>query len=116
MPAQPRKPAQKKPTAAVAARREVRGEGGAVEPLSVKFRGDTFDIPRDRLGSARVYMRQQHLRRFRTVESEVELLFEVLGQADSGRFIALCEPGDSIDGAATEFFAALNKASNVPNS
>jgi hypothetical protein len=118
MPAQPRKstPARK-PSAAVAARREVRAEKGAkAEPLTVKFRGSTFEIPRDRLGSARVFMRLQHLRRFPTVQAEVDVLFELLGQIDSARLIDLCGPGDDIENVYNEFMSAANKASNVPNS
>lgn len=121
MPAQPRKSAQprkaaKKATAAVRARREVRNEGGKVPPLSVKFRGETFEIPRDRLGSARVLLRIQHFRQELTVATSSKLLFDLLGSADSARFIDTCEIGDGLGAVAIEFLDALNKAGNVPNS
>lgn len=111
MPAQPRKS-----TAAVAARREVRAEKGKPAPLQVKFRGETFAIPRDRLGSARVFLLVKKLEKFNTVGDEVEVLFEILGQRDSARFIALMKPGDEINPAYAEFMAAVNKAASVPNS
>lgn len=117
MTATARKPAAKKTTAAVRARREVRAEKNpAAAPLSVQFRGATFDIPRDRLGSARVAMRLQRLRRYPTTDSAVDVLFELLGQVDSGRLIDLCEPGDDIAAVYLEFMQAADKAANVPNS
>jgi hypothetical protein len=106
----------KKATAAVRARREVRAEKNQPAPLKVPFRGTTFEIPRDRLGSARVLMRLQQLRRYPTVQAEVDVLFELLGQVDSARFIDLCGDGDDIETVYNEFMAAASKASNVPNS
>lgn len=113
----PRKTTARKPSAAVAARREVRAEKGTPATLQVKFRGESFDIPTDRLGSSRVYMRQKFLEQFGATNDAVSaLLFELLGQADSGRFINLCGPDDTLGGSAAEFIAALNKAGNTPNS
>lgn len=116
MPAQPRKAPAKKATAAVAARREVRAEKGKPKPLAVKFRGESFEIPIDRLGSARVYMRQKLLQSTPTAEHQVDLLFEILGGDQSARFIDSCGPGDTIFTVAREFFDAIKKAANVPNS
>lgn len=116
MPAQPRKSPARKPSAAVAARREVRSEKRTVKPIEVKFRGETFLILRDRLGSARVYMRQRLLHATPSVEHQVDLLFEVLGSDQSAKFIDTCKPGDTIFGVAAELFTAINKATNVPNS
>lgn len=117
MPTQPRKAPAKKATAAVRARREVRAEKNEVPPVTVPFRGSKFDIERDRLGSSRVFLRQQHMQTFGvTNEGLSAVLFEILGEADSGRFIELCQPGDSLLSAANEFMAALNKASNSGNS
>lgn len=118
MPTQTRKPAQKQAAAAaVRARREVRAEKVEVAPLEVPFRGQTFTIPRDRLGSARVFMRQKFIDQFGATGDAVSaLLFELLGKEDSARFIDLCGPGDTVSGPVTEFIAALNKAANVPNS
>lgn len=117
MPAQPRKTTARKPTAAVAARRQVRAENGKPAPLEVPFRGEKFEITLDHLGSARFYMRQKYLEQFGVnADGVVNMLFELLGKADSARFIALCGPGDTIFDAAAEFMTAVNKAGNVPNS
>lgn len=118
MPAQPRKATPRKASAAVAARREVRGEKNKpTATIAVKFRGAEFTLPVDRMGSSRVYMRQKYMQQFgATNEAVAGLLFELLGRVDSARFIELCGENDTIGAAATEFFAALNKASNVPNS
>jgi len=119
MPAQPRKATPRKaPAAAVSARREVRAEKGKTASVAVKFRGETFDIARDRLGSARIFLLQRKLGKpgFGTIADEVEILFELLGQVDSARFINLVQPGDQIEACYLEFVQALNKAANVPNS
>jgi hypothetical protein len=116
MPAATRKPAQKA-TAAVRARREVRAEKNPVPPVEVTFRGETFTIPRDRLGSSRVFLRQKHMEQFGVTSDGLSaVLFEILGQRDSARFIDLCGPDDALLEVSNEFMAALNKAVNVPNS
>jgi len=112
-----RKPPAKKATAAVRARREVRAEKNAVPPVKVTFRGAVFEIPRDRLGSSRVFMRQEHMRIFGiTSETLTALLFEILGSKDSARFIDLCGPGDRLLDVSNEFLEALKKAGNSGNS
>lgn len=113
---QPRKKPAKKTTAAVRARREVRAEKAKPKPLVIEFRKMTFDIPVDRLGSARLAMRMHMLERFPSEKSVADVLFEMLGQANSARLIDLCEPGDSIVAVFNEFMAAASKAANVPNS
>lgn len=110
------KPAAKKNTAAVRARREVRAEKNKPAPLTVTFRGGAFDIPVDRLGSARVWLRLQHLQKYPSEQAAIGVLFELLGPLDSARFIDLCQPGDGIAAVFNEFMATINKGANVPNS
>lgn len=115
MPAPARKPAAKKATAAVAARREVRAEKNKPTPLAVAFRGEKFAIPPDRLGA--YFMRGQYMAEFGADPAQVtKSLFRLLGQVDSARFLDLMREGDGIYDVAGEFALALNKAANVPNS
>lgn len=117
MPTPARKTPAKKTTAAVRGRREVRGENNAPTSYSIKVRGETFEVSRDRFGSSRVFMRIKLLERYNDLENSVKLLFDILGQKDSGRFVDIAsESGADLYQLSSEFFAALNKASNVPNS
>lgn len=108
-------PARKSTSAAVAARREVRGEKNKPVIIDVPFRGETFKIPLDRIGNGKVFLRQKAVEHFAGPDQICALLFDVLGPADSARWIALMEPGDEIFGQAGQFFSAMNKATNVPN-
>lgn len=105
----------KKATAAVAARREVRAEKTGAKPLAVTFRGQTFDIPVDRLGA--YFMRGQYMAEFGVDAEQIsKSMFRLLGQRDSARFLDLMVEGDGIYDVVVEFSKALNKAANVPNS
>lgn len=123
MPARPGSPSVRKPaattvepapvekpeadTAAVdAAIAEATGKDNV---FTVEFRGQKFDIDRDVLNSARFLMALARGR-------DHELMFEILGDKDSGRFIALCKRGESLPPIASEFFAAINKAAGLGNS
>lgn len=114
MPAQPRKAPAKKATASVRARREVRNEKNTIPPLTVTFRGEKFDIPRDRLGA--LFMRGQFLAEFGFDDSMfAQMFFKLLGKEDSARFLNLIREGDNPLTVANEFMGELNKAANVPN-
>lgn len=116
MPAQPRNaPAKKTARAAVAARREVRGEKKPPATLAIAFRGEKFDVPVDRLGAA--FMQGQYMAEFGVSGERIsKMLFRLLGPQDSARFVDSIGPGDNIVVVADEFLQALNKAGNVPNS
>lgn len=114
--AAPRKAPAKKITASVAARREVRTQKATAPPTKVPFRGVTFEVSLDKLGVERVYMRQKAFEHFGTSDELVALLFDVLGARNSSQFIERLEPGDTLLEVAGEFFKALNKAGNDPNS
>lgn len=112
MPAPARKPPAKKATAAVRARREVRNEKNPVPPLTVTFRGEKFDLSRDRLGA--FYMRGQYLAHFGVDGEQMStMLFDLLGKADSGRLLNLVKPGDALLSVLSEFTSALTKAGNT---
>lgn len=115
MPAPARKTPAKKASAAVAARREVRGEKKPPAKITVTFRGEKFDIPVDRI--AAFFMRGQYIIEFGFSPEQVsKMLFRLLGQKDSARFLDTIREGDTLDGVGAEFYRALNKAANVPNS
>jgi hypothetical protein len=82
---------------------------GDTKPIVVAFRGQDFEIPPERFGTARYAMAaasgQDH-----------KLLYELIGPADANRFIALCKPGESFVEPALEFFEAFSKASGQGNS
>lgn len=124
MPARPGSPSVRKPTAAStpepAPVKEVDGKAAVVDAavaeatgnkniVVVEFRGQKFNIDRDVLGSARFLMALARGR-------DHELMFEILGDKDSGRFIGLCERGESLPPIASEFFTAINKAAGLGNS
>lgn len=116
MPAPARKAVATKKVAANAARREVRSERGPkAKPFVVHFRGEQFEVTRDRLGTDKVYQRQVMVDVFRSNDSVLKLVYEIIGPRDAGRFLALCKPGEVFEPAA-EFLEALNKVASTPNS
>jgi hypothetical protein len=77
--------------------------------IAVEFRNATFVIPESTRASARFAMAvasgQDH-----------KFIYELIGPADSDRFIALCKPGEPFAEVAVEFFTAYGKASGQGNS
>lgn len=116
MPAPARKASPRKIAPATAARREVKAEGGESSIIKVPYRGDTFEITRDHLGSWKVWSLNRLHNQQKMVETLNDLVFAILGRTDAARFIALAKPGDDFESSCNEFLTALNKASNVPNS
>lgn len=101
MPAQTRK----NPKAAEAAAAEALNEGD----VSVEFRGETFVVKRETRQSFRLAMAIAS-------NSQAQMIYELITPADRPRFIALGKPGEAFSDVATEWFAALNKASGQGNS
>lgn len=125
MPARPRKAATTRPAAKATPAKATAGKSddeksgalnGAIAEatddsnvITVEFRKAKFEIDRDVLGSARFLMAMARGR-------DHEILFEVLGDQDSGRFINLCKRGEQLPPVAAEFFKAVRAAAGLGNS
>lgn len=108
----------KKATAAVRARREVRAEKNVVAPVIVKVRGESFEIPVDRIGSDRAFtltnamLDQTGGARLRSIGRLVRTL---IGPSNDERFTALARDDETAGTLVLEFMTELNKVANVPN-
>jgi hypothetical protein len=78
------------------------------DSITVTFRGQEFVIERAILTSARFMLAmasgQGH-----------NMMFELLGPVDSGRFIDLCERGEQLPDVTRDWFDALNATAGTGN-
>lgn len=120
MPGPARKAPAKKTAAAVRARREVRAEKVTTPPISVKVRGETFEVPVDRMGSDRAFTLTNAMRDATDFGQRLiaigRLVRTLIGSANDDRFTALARDDEPAGTLVLEFMTELNKAGNVPNS